>query len=147
MVIFSGIIWNGVAVCWGINFGMLSWYITSKTGITGPISMAWAIIPLCVSIILLLLNYILRIGTINTKKILTWPALLAFAYSLSTLGWYLMSNFTDGGTLSFLWVSFPGAGAFFVVGYGSAMLRRKSKTQTNIDLTLWAQKRRAIDES
>ena len=52
---------------------------------------------------------------------------LTLAYSASMAFWYLMSHYGGGGTLSFLWVVFPGVVAFFVIGYVSALFCRKQK--------------------
>lgn len=134
--ITSRVIWVGVTVCWGGTLGMICWYATSKSGHTVAISAAWWLVPLAIGLLCLVT------GVASRGKRLAFPAICLGTFALGTtatvLLWFFMSSNTDGGVLSFLWISFPGLVLMLLVGYGSIPFLRESHASHHTGLTLWS---------
>jgi SSS family transporter len=127
----SKFVWWNCAICLGINFGMATWYILSKKGLIGPISLNWLVWPAVLSFLLILISRMVSFRK-KTKiaSAVHWIGLCVIGYGIGLLFWYLMSH-RGGGTLSFLWVGFPGFVSFMVCGYiGSLFLPKQEKWKT-----------------
>ncbi len=139
----SRVIWIGILACWGATLGMIFWYARSKTGHTTANSALWWTIPLAAGLVFVLLGVTLR------NKRFGFPVMCLGVFALgtttTTLFWYVMSHSTDGGTLSFLWISFPGLMLLLLIGYGSIPLLRESHVSHHTGLTLWSNRQDVQD--
>ena len=133
----SRVIWRGLASCWGTHLGMVTWYVASKNGVTGPIATSWVGVPLSISAVVFLIGALIGCRVSFWRRACWWLSLFGLFYSLSMIFWYLMSELAGGGTLSFLWVSFPGFAAFLLVGYGSTLFLPEQERTKYEGLTLW----------
>lgn len=131
-------VWVATLVTWGINFGMTTWYVASKRGMTGPVSLAWVAVPL------LLAGVCAAVAFVRAKRAggSLWPgglwALFPLGYAFSTCFWTVASH-VSGGELSFQWVGFPGLLIFLGLSYGSVLLRGPIDERRTAGLTLWSQ--------
>ena len=131
-------IWLGLFAGIGVNSGMITWYLKSQSGWVGAISHNWILIPLSVVVLSLVLAIALKSrGSKHAFRVLV-VAVCALGYTVSTGLWYYCGRFTGGGELSFQWVTFPGAFAFFVVGYGSMLFIKAPDKEKHEGLTLWS---------
>lgn len=131
-------IWLGLFTGIGVNSGMITWYLKSQSGWIGAISHNWILIPLSVGVLSLVLTIVLKSRGSNQAFRVLVVAVCALGYTLSTGLWYYYGRFTDGGELSFQWVTFPGAFAFFVVGYSSMLFIKAPDKEKHEGLTLWS---------
>ena len=140
-------IWLGLFAGIGVNSGMITWYVISQSGWVGEISLNWILIPLSVAGLSLVLAAAFkasgRIYAFGAAVI----AMCAIGYTLSTSFWYYSARFTEGGELSFQWVSFPGMFAFLIVGYGSLLFFNEPEKEKHFGLTLWSAAKGSIDNT
>lgn len=138
--ITSKAIWLLAPLCWGMNFGTVTWYITSKRGLTGPVSATWVICSLSCIILFFTIGALRRMK--GGKKTL-WIALSLFptGYTAVMIGWYIISHtHPDGGILSFKWVGIPGFFTFMILGYLSTLFTARVDPVKYQGLTLWTMK-------
>ncbi len=131
-------IWVATLVTWGANFGMTTWYVASKRGLTGPISLAWVILPAVLWAFWALLGALREATSGHGASRLGLPGLFCLGYAMSTGFWYVASH-RSGGQLSFQWVGFPGLVIFLGLSYGSLLLRKPIDDSRTAGLTLWSQ--------
>ncbi len=131
-------IWLGLFTGIGINSGMISWYLKSQSGWIGAISLNWILIPLSVAALFLVLAVALKVSGRKYAFSATVVTVCATAYSLSTSLWYYCGRYTEGGELSFQWVTFPGMIAFLIVGYASMLFFKAPAKEKHEGLTLWS---------
>jgi len=130
------LIWNISGFCFGINFGMVAWYLFSKNGLTGPLGTSWLIIPVVVTLCIYAAATMTRFKKLLCI-VLRWIALLAAGYVGSILFWFIASRTLGGGELSFMWVGFPGTMAFLIAAYALAPFCKKIPNAKVQGLTLW----------
>ena len=140
-------IWLGLLAGIGVNSGMITWYVLSRHGWTGAISIAWVLIPLAVAALFFALAFRLKADGGRKAFAAAVPAVLALAYSFSTSFWYLCGRHTEGGELSFQWVTFPGLMALLVTSYSSLFFCDEPEKRKYSGLTLWSEEEPVIDDS
>jgi Na+/proline symporter len=128
------LIWRLAFLGWGLNFGMIAWYMVSRTGLTGPIPAEKMIPPLVVALGVFAVGLALRRH--RWSRFIRWGALLPFGYCLSMGFWYLTARITGGGELSFQWTGLPGLLAFFILGYGAIPFMKPQEDVKTKGLTL-----------
>ncbi len=139
------VIWCGVTLCWGATIGMILWYTQSKSGNTGPISAAWWWVPVGLAAALFCVAWMGRRRPARGFVIACF-GLLVLGVAIATAFWYTLAQTTGGGTVSFLWISFPGLVLMLIVGYGSIPFLRPQPPSRHVGLTLWSN-RTPIDET
>jgi len=129
------LIWRLSFLAWGLNFGMVAWYLASRMGGTGPIP-SWAVLPSIIATIGVHALGCVRRGR-RGAPFIRMGALLPLGFTISVIFWYFTARLTEGGELSFQWIGLLGLLAFFVLGYGAVFfLPEQRKAKTN-GLTLW----------
>lgn len=131
------VIWIGTALAWGVNSGMVTWYIASKNGLDGAISESWIVVPLCVTALTIGAAVVLWALAPRRTFGLIVPVVLGLGYSSSMILWFV-SGRMHGGELSFMWVTWPGLLAFLAVGYGSLLFLNEPDERTHRGLTLFS---------
>lgn len=132
------VIWCSITASWGATCGMIAWYTLSKSGQTGPISAQWWIIP---AVAVALLGAIVMLMHLSRLRGILAVSCLAMFLAGSTITlsfWYTMASTTNGGELSFLWLSFPGLVLMFLIGYGSILFLPEADAVRHTGLTLWS---------
>ena len=139
----SKIIWNMAFLCWGINFGAVTWYMVSRAenGISGPISIYYALIPFIIATLLFISSFVSAKKSI-LRATFHFAGLLNSGFASMALFWFIMSNLGGGGQLSFKWVGLPGLMVFLIVGFGWAFFFGKEPEKSKYEgLTLWSLKK------
>ncbi len=134
----SRVVGFGLAVSWGIITGMIAWYVSSKNGLVGAISINYVLIPLGLAGVLFFVTALSKIRGRAQSFGALLSALFALAFSFSTGIWYYYGNYTDGGVLSFQWVGFPGMFAFYLIAFGLLFFCRQPEKKKHFGLTLWS---------
>lgn len=111
----SKVIWTFAFLCWGINFGMVSWYWSSHQGVTGTISVTRVIWPTVMAAVIWLIGRSMRNASIM-KSIAEHLSLAVFGYAGAIGFWHFYAGVSGGGELSFLWTGVPAFLVFFVAG-------------------------------
>ncbi len=135
----STMIWMTTLITWGVNFGMTTWYVASKRGMTGPISAWWIIAPGAAA--LALAAWAAAASRAKNEPLcprLFW-AMFPAGYALAAAFWFTASRVWGGGQLSFQWVGFPGFLVFLGLTYGAALLPGPIDQRRTAGLTLWSQ--------
>ena len=135
----SKTIWVATLITWGVNFGMTTWYVASKRGMTDPISFTWVLIPLILAAAPCVVTALLSAGNRRSVYPGIFWAMFPAGYAIGTGFWYVASHATGGGKLSFQWVGFPGLLIFLGLAYGSVLLRGRIDETRTAGLTLWSQ--------
>ena len=132
-------IWIVTLLTWGVNFGMTTWYVASKRGVTGPASALWVLVPLGLALVLAGVAWARsRDDRGRLFPALLW-ALFPAGYAAAALFWFACSHLLGGGVLSFQWVGFPGLLVFLGLSYGSTLFKKSYDPTRTAGLTLWSQ--------
>jgi SSS family transporter len=144
------LIWALAAILWGMKFGMLSWYTLSKRvgqswergmelSFGGPIHLAWVLIPLILTLILLIFWQWRRNKSGKRCLFSMGFALFPMGYAIATGLWYIFSHTMPADkplVLSFQWVGFPVTIAFLVIGFIGLRLSKVQPVEKYQGLTL-----------
>lgn len=130
-------IWIGTAAAWGINCGMVTWYIASKNGLDRAIPLSWVAVPASLTAVMVIVA--LASGSRQRHRSLSAvvPAVFGLAYSSAMVLWFI-SGQLRGGQLSFMWNTFPGLLLFLLIGYTSVLFGKKPDECTHKGLTLFS---------
>ena len=133
------LIWISTAAAWGVNCGMVTWYIAAKlmAGMDQAIPAGWIAVPACLTALLLIASAAAKATRGRVPVGLIAATVFGFAYSCAMTLWFA-SGRAHGGELSFMWVTFPGVIVFLAVGYGSLPFLSEQDERAHRGLTLFS---------
>lgn len=137
-------IWRLTAWTFGLSFGMVGWYVISKSGFVVPLP--WNTVAMAAGITVILAIAGTLAGKLTrqlTRQFINWFAILCGGATCALFCWALCSRYFNpgdtGGALSFMWVGFPGPILFLIGGYVIAcIIARRQKEPQHECLTLWS---------